>query len=108
MAAENLTHAKSMIRLFMGYIPTQVIYVAAKLGLAEHIRADGSSARELAQKLNVEAVLYVFDNPSRREHILLTDVEKDAKRERGNQAVRGLAFGLALEFDSKYKGKGAV
>jgi hypothetical protein len=54
------------------------------------------------------AVLYVFDNPRRREHILLTDVEKDAKRERGNQAVRGLAFGLALEFDSKYKGKGAV
>jgi hypothetical protein len=45
MAAENLTHAKSMIRLFMGYIPIQVIYVAAKLGLAEHIGADGSSAR---------------------------------------------------------------
>jgi len=67
------------------------------------------AARESShKKLNVEAVLYVFDNPSRREHILLTDVEKDAKRERGNQAARELAFALALEFDSKYKGKGAV
>lgn len=55
MAAENLTHAKSMIRLFMSYIPTRVIYVAAKLGLAEHIGADGSSARDLSQKLNVDA-----------------------------------------------------
>jgi len=48
------------------------------------------------------AVLYVFDNPRRQEHILLTDVEKDAKRERSNQAVRGLAFSLALELDAKY------
>jgi uridine phosphorylase len=51
------------------------------------------------------AVLYVFDNPRRREHILLTDVEKDAKRARANQAVRELAFGLALEFDAKHRSK---
>jgi uridine phosphorylase len=51
------------------------------------------------------AVLYVFDNPRRREHILLTDVEKDAKRERANQAARELAFALALEFDAKYRSK---
>jgi uridine phosphorylase len=49
------------------------------------------------------AVLYVFDNPRRREHILLTDVEKDAKRERANRAARELAFALALEFDAKYR-----
>jgi hypothetical protein len=49
------------------------------------------------------AVLYVFDNPRRREHILLTDVEKDAKRERANQTARELAFALALEFDAKYR-----
>jgi Adenosine deaminase/Phosphorylase superfamily len=54
------------------------------------------------------AVLYVFDNPRRREHILLTNVEKDAKRERGNQAARELAFALALEFDAKYRNKEAV
>jgi uridine phosphorylase len=49
------------------------------------------------------AVLYVFDNPRWREHILLTDVEKDAKRERANQAARELAFALALEFDARYR-----
>jgi uridine phosphorylase len=51
------------------------------------------------------AVLHVFDNPGRREHILLTDVEKDAKRECSNQAARELAFALALEFDAKYRSK---
>jgi uridine phosphorylase len=54
------------------------------------------------------AVLYVFDNPRRREHILLTDVEKDAKRERANQAARELAFGLALEFDARYRNKETI
>lgn len=54
------------------------------------------------------AVLYVFDNPRRREHILLTDVEKDTKRERANQITRELAFALALEFDARYRAKGAV
>lgn len=34
-----------------------------------------------------------------------TDVEKDAKRERANQAARDLAFALALEFDKKYRSK---
>jgi uridine phosphorylase len=54
------------------------------------------------------AVLYVFDNPRRREHILLTDVEKDAKRARANQAARGLAFALALEFDARYRNEQAI
>ena len=49
------------------------------------------------------ALLYVFDNPRRREHILLTDVEKDAKRERANQTPRELAVGLVLEFDARYR-----
>jgi len=53
MAIENLTHAKSMIHLLMSYIPTRVIYVAAKLGLADCIGADGAKAQDLAQKLNV-------------------------------------------------------
>jgi purine-nucleoside phosphorylase len=51
------------------------------------------------------ALLYVFDNPRRREHILLTDVEKDSKRERGNQVVREWAFALALEFDERHRSK---
>ena len=44
MAIENLTHAKSMIHLLMSYISTRVIYVAAKLGLMDHIADDGATA----------------------------------------------------------------
>jgi purine-nucleoside phosphorylase len=43
------------------------------------------------------AILYVFDNPRRREHLLLTDPEKDLRREQANQTARGLALALALE-----------
>lgn len=55
MAGENLSHAKTMMNLFMSYIPTRVIYVAAKLKLADHIGDDGASAQDLAQTLNVHA-----------------------------------------------------
>lgn len=55
MAIENLTLGQSMIRLFMGYIPTRVIYVAAKLEIADHISDDGANAQELAQKLKLDA-----------------------------------------------------
>jgi hypothetical protein len=59
MAFENQTLGQSMVRLFMGYIPTRVIYVAAKLELTDHISDDGASARDLAQKLKVDpAALY--------------------------------------------------
>ncbi len=55
MAVETHTLGQSMIRLFMGYIPTRVIYVAAKLELADHIGDGGASAQELAQELTVDA-----------------------------------------------------
>jgi Dimerisation domain len=59
MAFENLTLGQSMVRLFMGYIPTRVIYVAAKLELTDHIGENGASARDLAQKIEVDpAALY--------------------------------------------------
>jgi SAM-dependent methyltransferase len=59
MAIESQTLGQSMIRLFMGYIPTRVIYAAAKLELADHIGEDGASAQELAQHLNLDvAALY--------------------------------------------------
>ena len=54
MAVENRTYAQSMIRLFMSYIPTRVIYVAVKLELTDHIDDDGASAQDLAQKLKVD------------------------------------------------------
>ncbi len=56
MATETLSHSQSMIRLVRSYIATRAIYVAAKLGLADHIRDDGASAQDLAQKLNVHPV----------------------------------------------------
>lgn len=55
MADENLAHANTMMSLFINYIPTRMIYVAAKLGLADHIPGDGASAKDLAPKLNVHA-----------------------------------------------------
>ncbi len=59
MAIEDQTLGQSMIRLFMGYIPTRVIYAAAKLELVDHIGKDGASAQDLAQRLNVDtAALY--------------------------------------------------
>lgn len=56
MAIEDRTHAQSMLRLVMSYIPTRVIYVAAKLRLADQIGPDGALAEELARKLEVDPV----------------------------------------------------
>jgi hypothetical protein len=53
MMVENRTDAQAMIHLVMSYIPTRVIYVATKLGLADHIGDIGATAQDLAQKLNV-------------------------------------------------------
>jgi hypothetical protein len=49
------------------------------------------------------AILYVFDNPRRREHLLLSDPEKDVSREQADRATRELAFALARELDASYK-----
>ena len=54
MAFENQTLGQSMVRLFMEYIPTRVIYAAAKLELADNIGDEGASAEDLAQKLKVD------------------------------------------------------
>ena len=50
---DNFKNALAMIDLFNRYIPTRVIYVAAKLELADHIGEDGALAQELAAKLHV-------------------------------------------------------
>jgi uridine phosphorylase len=49
------------------------------------------------------AILYVFDNPRRREHLLLSDPEKDVRRAQANSVARELAFALALELDAGYR-----
>jgi uridine phosphorylase len=50
------------------------------------------------------AILYAFDNPRQREHLLLNDTEKDVRRDRANRAVRELAFALAIELGSTATG----
>ena len=50
---DNFKNAQAMIDVFNSYIPTRVIYIAAKLGLADHIGEDGVLARELAGRLHV-------------------------------------------------------
>jgi purine-nucleoside phosphorylase len=53
----------------------------------------------VAEHFNMErvSVLYAFDNPRRREHILLTDTEKDRCRADANEKVIRLALDLAVE-----------
>jgi len=59
MTIEDTTPGQSMIRLCMGYIPSRVIYAAAKLELVDHIGKDGANAQDLAQRLNLDtAALY--------------------------------------------------
>jgi purine-nucleoside phosphorylase/ribosomal protein S18 acetylase RimI-like enzyme len=43
------------------------------------------------------AILHGFDNPRRREHLLLSDTDKDVRRGVGNERMRQLALDLAVE-----------
>lgn len=54
MAEQGLSYSRSMTHLIMGYIPTRAIYVAAKLGLADHIDDAGITAQDLARRLQVD------------------------------------------------------
>ncbi|HXV79883.1 MAG TPA: methyltransferase dimerization domain-containing protein [Candidatus Binatia bacterium] len=55
MEFENQRLAQSMVRLFMGYIPSMVIFAAARLELADHIGDAGARAEDLAQKIKADA-----------------------------------------------------
>jgi purine-nucleoside phosphorylase len=64
---------------------------AATYAVAEHFGAERL------------ALLYVFDNPRCREHLLLTgDAEKQARRTHANVEMRELALDLAEELCAKY------
>lgn len=58
---------------------------AATYAVAEHFGMDRLS------------ILYGFDNPRRREHLLLSDQEKDRRRAVANDRMRQLALDLAVE-----------
>jgi uridine phosphorylase len=61
---------------------------ATTFAVAEHFGMDRAS------------ILFGFDNPRQKSHILLTDAEKDARRGRGNQAMIQLAFSTIHDFFS--------
>jgi purine-nucleoside phosphorylase len=46
------------------------------------------------------SILYAFDNPRRKEHLLLSDAEKDLRRAAANDRMKQLALGLAVELSS--------
>jgi ribosomal protein S18 acetylase RimI-like enzyme len=58
---------------------------AATFAVAEHFGMERIS------------ILYGFDNPRRREHLLLTDAEKDVRRAAGNTRMTQLALDLAAK-----------
>jgi hypothetical protein len=92
MAVENQTPGQSMVRLFMGYIPTRVIYVAAKLELTDHIGDDGASAQDLVQKLKVDpAALY---------RVMRVLAGLGVLRQDGNDRFYVTPFGETLRKDS--------
>ncbi|HWY88897.1 MAG TPA: hypothetical protein VNX28_19445, partial [Gemmataceae bacterium] len=47
------------------------------------------------------SILYAFDNPRRREHLLLSDQAKDERRAAANDRMRQLALDLAVEVCTK-------
>jgi len=64
---------------------------AATFAVAEHFGMDRM------------AILFAFDNPRRREHLLVTDAEKDARRTLANAKMKELAFDLAVELCTSYE-----
>jgi purine-nucleoside phosphorylase/ribosomal protein S18 acetylase RimI-like enzyme len=62
---------------------------AATYAVAEHFGVDRVS------------ILYAFDNPRRREHLLLNDQEKDLRRAAANDRMRQIALDLAVEVGEK-------
>jgi purine-nucleoside phosphorylase len=61
---------------------------AATYAVAEHFGMDRLS------------LLYAFDNPRRRQHLLLSDADKDVRRAQASSRVRQLALDLAVELSS--------
>lgn len=59
---------------------------ATTFAVAEHFGMDRAS------------ILFGFDNPRHKSHILLTDTEKDVRRARGNQAMIELALAVIRDY----------
>ena len=50
--------------------------------------------------LNILSLLFIFDNPSQGEHILLSDAEKQKRRAAGEQAVIDTIFAIIEDYEN--------
>jgi uridine phosphorylase len=111
-ASAGLLQSQTFSRLAPQERQTGAIYTTAALfaeGMDDVDRwhRDGFAAVDLetatafavAEHFGMEraALHYVFDNPRRREHLLLSDSEKDVRRGLANSRMQTLAFDLAIE-----------
>ncbi len=78
---------------FQGGFAAVDLETAATYAVAEYFRMDRLS------------ILYAFDNPRCREHLLLSDAAKDARRAESNARMIRLALDLAVEISSRGKSK---
>jgi purine-nucleoside phosphorylase len=118
-ASANLLASRTLAGLRPGEYRTGTIYTTAALfaeGEADVERwfRDGFAAVDMetaatygvAESFGMEriAILYGFDNPRRREHLLLSDAEKDVRRAAGNERMTRLALDLATEVSAWGRG----
>jgi purine-nucleoside phosphorylase/ribosomal protein S18 acetylase RimI-like enzyme len=111
-ASASLLRAGALAALGPGAARAGAIYTTAALFAEgsedlERWARDGFAAVDLetaatyavAEHFGMErlAVLYGFDNPRRREHLLLSDAAKDERRAAANARVKQLALDLAVE-----------
>jgi purine-nucleoside phosphorylase/ribosomal protein S18 acetylase RimI-like enzyme len=114
-ASANLLRSRALVGLGAGECRSGAIYTTAALfaeGEADIERwaAEGFSAVDLetaatyavAEHFGMDrvALLYGFDNPRRREHLLLSDAEKDVRRAAANERMIRLALDLAAELSA--------
>jgi purine-nucleoside phosphorylase len=111
-ASPNLLRSRTLSRLRPEECRSGVVYTTAAL-LAEGeadverwfregfaaVDMETAATYAVAEHFGMDrvAILYGFDNPRRREHLLLSDAEKDVRRAAGNERMRQLALDLATE-----------
>jgi uridine phosphorylase/ribosomal protein S18 acetylase RimI-like enzyme len=111
-ASPNLLHSRTLSGLPPGTYRTGAIYTTAALfaegeedverwfreGFAA-VDMETATTYAVAEYFGMErvSILYGFDNPRQRAHLLQSDAEKDVRRAAANDRVRQLALDLAVE-----------
>jgi purine-nucleoside phosphorylase len=120
LATEKLLESRTIATLSPSAYRRGAIYTTAAL-LAEGIEdlekwfGQGFAAVDMetattfavAESFGMDrvAIHYAFDNPRQREHLLLTDADKDARRTKANAKMQEIAFDLAVEMCDMYECK---